>query len=188
MVASSILPLAVAIPLFTACRPDPVQWNVEIAAATLKSGRLDLIGINQFQKAEYWDGLSVDDYWQRSDSVPGNIYRLTFDFTEGKINLVDARGVERTGVANDGSKVVTIPREHPIWRRWFENNAAGLVAIGRFPGGRSGPAGGADPRKRLLPLFKQCWDSKDRTLRLEIQDNGPVVVTPPARKAPRDCF
>jgi hypothetical protein len=164
--------------------PQPRAWNVKITARTQHSVRVDLVAFNRTQVA-YWQGLQVDDYWVADSSARHGVDRLTFEVVGGQARLADALGVEASGVAQDGTMTVTVPRNHPIWKKWLDRNSVGLAVVGGFPGGAGA---GPDQRKVLAPLFRKCWDARKQTLELEILDNRIDLITPPSAKARDYCF
>jgi hypothetical protein len=180
--ALCLLQLPPLVLLITSCC-NPTPWNIEISANTASSVRVDLVGVNQLDKAE-WDGLAVDDYWKADNSVRKNADRLSFEVIDGKVNLADSKG-DAAGITGLGTATATIPRSHPIWKKWLDRRDLGLVAIGQFPGGSSDRP---DPRKKILPIFKQYWDADKGTLRLQVQDNRIQVLTPPSGKCTKMAF
>jgi hypothetical protein len=183
----SFLP-AGALALFLAgcaSTPKPVAWNLEIAAKTPDSGRLDVIGIKRLDKPE-WDAVEVNDYWKADNALRKNASRLSFEIVDGKFNVPEPlMGADTNKVTGLGTSKVTVLRTQSIWKNWMDRGSAGLVMIGQF---RRDGAAGPDPRKKILPLYKQVWDAEKKTLRFEIQDGRIAVETRESEKAAKFPF
>ena len=55
-----------------------------------------------------------------------------------------------------------LDRKDPVWEKWESQGATYLVVLANLPGVRDGEAGGADPRKVVMPLRVGCWESGAR--------------------------
>jgi hypothetical protein len=159
-------------------------WNLEIAANTAQSVRLDVVGINELDKPD-WQALAVDEYWNPDNAIRKNAQRLSFEVVDGKINLAEAKGVVDKNLTGLGTSKIQISRLHSIWKQWMGRRDVGVVVIGYFPGGSSDRP---DPRKRILPLYSKYWETKNKVLRVELQDSRIQVLTPPSSKASRITF
>ena len=73
-----------------------------------------------------------------------------------------------------------VPNTLPLWDKWKARNIVGLVVIGDFPGTSLGIP---DQRKRIVPLYKGVWDTRDNALQFEIQNGRIQIVTPSSTKA-----
>lgn len=172
-------------PLLTGCE-DATKWNLEVVTKTTNAVRVDLVGVNHAERKE-WQNLSVDDYWRPDNSFRSNLVKITIEAADGKISIPEGHGseagAEKSLVTGVGTDTVVIPTTHPMWRTWLSKprNAHALVAIGRFTT-YEGKAP-RDPRKQVICLFKQYWDTSKRTLRVEIRDDHLQVVTSPSPKA-----
>jgi hypothetical protein len=182
--ASAAVSSAALVCLLSGC--GTVQpWNLEIAAKTPASIRLDLVGIHRQYRSD-WEQKSVDNYWKPEDDLRQNAQRVSLQIERGNINVVEVVGASREGILGDGSPQVTIARTHPIWNLWLnQRNASGIVAIGQFPGGSTEQP---DPRKRVISLDKRSWDTQNKTLRLVVRDKSIGVETPPSAKAHKVKF
>ena len=180
----ALAPVMLLLLMVMGCDPSAVDWNLQLTANTAAAVRFDIVGINLVDKQD-WAAVSVDDYWKPNNTMRANANRLTFEIVDRKITLVEANeaGAEK-GLQGLGTATATVPRDHIKWKEWRERNAVGLVVIGDFPGQARSP----DQRKRLVPLFKQYWNTTDRLLKIEIQDDRIQVLTPPSTKAAKIAF
>jgi hypothetical protein len=141
------------------CRSiKPVAWHVNLNKVTIASVEVDVIGISPSEKP-YWQSAKVDDYWQPGSSLRKDVAnrRVSSDFRSGA--------------------TWTLEQTNSIWQTWFNDGATELMIIARLPGS-SFDNGPYDRRRIFVPLGKDLWKAKNRTLQIEVQDEFIRVLTP----------
>jgi hypothetical protein len=118
---------------------------------------VDVVGVNPSQKP-YWENLPVANYWKDSSPI-----RKSAKFAEVKF--------EGT------SQIWTLTLENPIWKTWRDYGSAYLMIIADLPGGPFGE-GPFDRRRLIVPLDKNSWKPKNKTLEFEVQDAMITALTP----------
>jgi len=180
LIVAAAAPAAAVLMSMTGCRTAP-PWTLELTAKTSAPVRIDVVGINYNEKAD-WAAIPVDDYWTNG-VIRKHADRLTFRLVDGKFNLEEATvPAAAEGLSGQGTSVLAVTRTNAVWRAWAKANAVCFVVIGDF--GWSSPAT-PDPRKRIWPLTSKYWDAENLTLQIEVQDKQVKMLTPPSAKAPK---
>jgi hypothetical protein len=147
---------AIAALSLTGCSTGPTAWNIKITQITPGSIQVDLVGITESEKPK-WEAYSMDSYWNNeNDPRRMNALKLTHFL---QLN-----------------KPWVVPKDDPIWQKWFSHGDTQLAIIANLPG--NFPAGAGDPRLSFIPLNKGAWDAKKHTLSFEVQDTIVNPVTP----------
>lgn len=136
----------------------PVPWTVTITKETPASIEVDLVGVSPSEKPYWQNNVRPDDYW-KNGPVRQSAQKVSTAFQEGN--------------------TFTLPADHPIWKKWFEYGATDLMVIANLPGKYDNSA--YDRRRLFVPLDKKAWESKDKTLKIQILDEFIRVLTPQAR-------
>ena len=138
--------------LSSGCRstkPDPVAWNLSITKKTYSTIEVDLIGVAKGGKA-LWEGYDLDQYWKPGDQRRQDAHPLSKDLVYNEPWVVG--------------------RTNQQWHEWLDREkATDLLIIANLPG-TNFPSGPADPRRRFVPLDKNAWDAKKRTLEFDVLD------------------
>lgn len=163
---SVLLCLLIICGLFVGCaggkskRSKPVPWSLEVTKKTSASITVDIIGVNEFNKAA-WEGYDLNKYWDPSDRRRGEqINKLTLDSTQ---------------LPRDKAYVLEIENEK--WQKWLEEDkATELMIIAHLPLD-SGASPGSG--RIFLPLDKKIWNTKDSgdRIRIQIQETEIRVLT-----------
>ena len=119
---------------------------------------VDVVAVNEADYARF-AGISVDDFWKPSDPL-----RSTFPRFEAALTR------ENTSA--------TLAATDPLWARWDAAGAKYLVAIALIPGLRGSGEGEKDPRRLILPLQRQRWNSLD-PIQVVVSKAGLMTTTPP---------
>jgi hypothetical protein len=155
----------VALSLVTAgcaSKPKPVAWNVSIAKATPASIEADVVGVSASDKPYWMNSVKPDDYWKANNSV--------------------RKGAKKISKILETGTPWVIEKDNPIWNDWFSYGATELMIMANLPGG--GDNSPFDRRRVFVPLDKNAWlADKDKTLKIEVQDQFIRVLTP---QKPRD--
>lgn len=137
-------------------KAKPVAWRVSIAKETPASIEVDLVGVSPSDKPYWQNNVKPDDYWKAGNSV--------------------RKGAQKVSTIFQDSPTWVLQAEDPIWAKWFSYGATELMVIANLPGKYDN--GPYDRRRVFLPLDKKVWAAKDRTLRIQIQDEFIRVLTP----------
>jgi hypothetical protein len=121
---------------------------------------MDFVGVTPLEKQTWMNSGSYnpDAYWKAGSAIRRS---------------VQARMIS-TEFKNDNTFILMVT--DPIWRTWFSYGATELMVMAKLPGDYDN--GPYDPRRIFLPLDKNFWDAKKRTLEIKVQDSIVRVVTP----------
>lgn len=137
-------------------KPKPVTWKVEITKQTPASIEVDVVGVSPSEKPYWQNNVRPDDYW-KNGPVRQAAQKLSTTFQEGN--------------------TFTIQTTDPIWKQWFGYGATELMIMANLPGKYDN--GPYDRRRLFVTLDKKAWESKDKTLKIQILDEFIRVLTPP---------
>ena len=151
LAALALLPIGCGTP-----KPKPRAWNVSISKQTPASIEVDLIGITEMERPA-WEGYDIDKYWKSGDLRRANADKLSVNLPTGT--------------------PWTVSREDPKWQNWMRRGATELLLIANLPGHFA--PGSSDPRRVFIPLDKNAWKAKDKTLQIDVQDDSVRMMTPP---------
>ena len=127
--------------------PKPVAWNISIDKTTPASIEVDLIGITA-SEIPAWESMNVDKYL-----APGS--QLRKDADKITVNL------------KMGPQLV-LSNTDPKWSGWLNRGVDHLLIIANLPG--QWQAGAADFRRKIIPLDKRAWQTKNDTLEFQVKD------------------
>jgi hypothetical protein len=136
--------------------PKPVPWSVTITKQTPASIEVDLVGVSPSEKPYWQNNVRPDDYW-KNGPVRQAAQKVTTTFKEGA--------------------TFTLPSTDPIWKQWFGYGTTELMIMANLPGKYDN--GPYDRRRVFVPLDKKAWESKDKTIKIQILDEFIRVLTPP---------
>ena len=136
--------------------PKAVAWNLNINKVTPASIEVDIVGISPSEKPYWMNAVKPDTYWKPNDSIRKGVKKISTNFSAGR--------------------TFDLQLTNPIWTQWFGYGTTELMIIANLPGTYDN--GPYDRRRIFVPLNKNLWDSKDETIRLEIQDEFIRVMTP----------
>ena len=139
----------------------PAAWSISITKVTPASIELDVVGVNPSDKQQWMNSVNVDDYWKPNSSIRA--------------------GARKESTKFESEKTWVLEKDHKVWSEWFGYGATEVMIIANLPG-RYEP-GPHDRRRIFLPLDKKVWESKDKTIKVEVQDAFIRVLTP---QKPRD--
>jgi len=151
IIIRSFLLTAVAF-FMVGCRSTPVAWNINIRKPP--TIEVDLVAVKEREKPQL-ETYSIDKYW-----APNDVLRQDAD---------------KVSADSSGSETWIITRKDEKWKSWLGRGASGLFIIANLPGSFEGSP---DPRREYLPLTKDHWDAKKRTLEIEVQNSRIIVLTP----------
>ncbi len=153
-----VLPLVICGWLGAGCKsvPKAARWEVSLSKVTPASIELDLVGISAADKPYWQNNIKVDDYW-KNGSVRKGAKKVTTSFESGK--------------------TWELKSTDPIWDTWFGYGATELMIIANLPGKHEN--GPFDRRRIFLPLKEGAYAAKDKTIRVEVQEEFLHVLTPP---------
>lgn len=147
---------ASACSLFDTSQVKPRAFDISITldkALVGMSLQVDLIGANKTSDLPKWESMSITEYWQPGNSQRRDANKISFEF------------------AREKPTTVTISKDDPHWKQWFNSGAIYLVVLADLPGITADQAGNADTRRLILPLDKKLWKSNQK-LELLIQESG----------------
>ncbi len=150
-----LLLVALAVSGCSSTKPKPVRWTLNITKVTPASIEVDLVGLTE-SEVELWENTDLDKYWS-----PGNRIRQNADKLSVKLDMNKPEKVDQTDAK---------------WDSWLARGATRLLIIANLPGRFD--AGKADRRRRIIPLDKKAWKSKDNTLEFKVNDTDIIVMTP----------
>jgi hypothetical protein len=153
-----VLPLVFCGVLAVGCgshKPKPVRWDVTLIKETPASIELDLVGVSSADKPAWENNIKVDDYW-KNGAVRKGARKVTTTFENGK--------------------TWELKSTDPIWDTWLSYGATELMIIANLPGKHEN--GPYDRRRKFLPLQAGAYDTKDKTVRVEVQEENLQVLTP----------
>lgn len=136
----------------------PKPWNLNMKKTTAASVEVDLVGISPSEDAYWRRSVKPSKYW-----TPGDPAR----------KQVQARA-KTTRFENGNVFVLKI--DDPIWKQWLGYGSTELLIMANLPGRFSDDE--ADPRRLILPLGSKVWETKDKTIEIEILDGQIRVLTP----------
>lgn len=151
--------LVVALSFVTAgcsSTPKPVPWNVNITKTTPASIEADVVGVSPSDKPYWMNSVKPDDYWKANNTV--------------------RKGAKKVSQVLQKDQPWLINREDPIWNEWFSYGTTELMIMANLPGG--GDNSPFDRRRIFVTLDKNAWDTKDKTIKIEVQDQFIRVTTP----------
>ncbi len=137
----------------------PVAWNVNVTKRTAASVEVDLIGVSPSEDAYWRRSVKPDDYWNPSKPI-----------------RKQAQNRARSDRFENGT-VFLLKIDDPIWNQWRSYGASELLVMANLPGKYSNDE--ADPRRLVVPIGKNEWTAKNKTLELEVLDGQIRVLTPP---------
>lgn len=137
----------------------PVPWTVKIKKSTPASIAVDLVGISPSEDSHWRRAVKPSDYWS-----PNSLIR----------EQVKSRA--RTTTFETEQEFV-LKRDDPIWKEWTSYGSSELLIMASLPGKFSNDE--FDPRRQIVSLGKNAWQTKNQTLEIEISDTQVRVVTPP---------
>jgi hypothetical protein len=133
-------------------------WNIKITKSTAASVEVDLIGVSPSEDGYWRRSVKPDDYWNPNKPIrkqAGSRMKST-RFEEGPTFVLKGDDL--------------------IWKSWLNYGATELLVMANLPGKYSNDE--ADPRRLIIPIGKNDWQAKDKTLELEILDGQIRVLTP----------
>jgi hypothetical protein len=143
--------------VFAGCgSTKPVAWNIQLTKNTPASIEVDIVGIAPSEKLSWMNNVKVDDYWKANSSIRKGTKKFTTAFQSG---------------SNDVVKV-----NSPLWKEWFSYGATEIMIVANLPGQYE--PGPYDLRRLFLPLDKKSWKTKNRAIKIEIQEERIRVLTP----------
>ena len=137
----------------------PIAWNVKITKSTAASLEVDLIGVSPSEDAYWRRSVKPDDYWNPSKPV-----------------RKQAQNRAKTTRFESGN-VYVLKIDDPTWNQWRAYGTSELLVMANLPGKYSNDE--ADPRRLVVPIGKNDWQAKDKTIELEVLDSQIRVLTPP---------
>jgi hypothetical protein len=160
--AVSLLLALVALSLIaTGCgtpKPKPVAWSLVINKTTPASIEVDLIGVTPLDKTYWLNTVKPNDYWKPGNPTRKNAKKLSSKFESGP--------------------KWTVGPDDPAWKTWFGSGASELLVIADLHL-RDASNDPTDPRRLILPLDKNAWESKDKVLNIVIEDERIYTTTAP---------
>lgn len=142
--------------LFKNDQIKPRAFDVAITLDKALAGmslQVELIGANKTSDLPKWESLSITEYWQPGNSLRRDANKISFEF------------------AREKPSTVTVSKDDPHWKQWFQSGAIYLVVIADLPGITTDQSGNADSRRLILPLDRRLW-KKNQKLELLIQESG----------------
>jgi hypothetical protein len=138
--------------------PPPVAWNIHITKVTTASVTVDLMGISRTEDGYWRNSVKPSDYWNPNRPIrkEAAARARTTDFKDQKEFLLSG--------------------EDPIWGQWISYGAFELMIMADLPGINDNSP--SDPRRVFLPLNKKQWQTKNKTIEVEISDSQVRVLTP----------
>jgi hypothetical protein len=133
-------------------------WNVKITKSTVASVEVDLLGISSPEDSYWRRSVKPDDYWNPNKPI-----------RKQASNRMKSTRFE------EGSTFV-LKSDDATWNKWLSYGATELLVMANLPGKYSNDE--ADPRRLIIPIGKNDWQAKDKTLELEILDSQIRVLTP----------
>jgi len=136
--------------------PKAAPWTISLTKETPASIELDLVGISPADKPYWQNNIKVDDYWKN-----------------GSVR----KGAKKVSTSFDSGKTFELKSTDPIWNTWFGYGAMEVMIIANLPGKHEN--GPYDRRRIFLPLDAGIYAAKDKTIRVEVQEEFLHVLTPP---------
>lgn len=137
----------------------PVAWNLKIKKTTAASVEVDLIGVSPSEDAYWRRSVKPDDYWNSSKPIR----------KQAQSRMKSTRF--------ESGDVFELKAEDPIWKQWKGYGTSELLVMANLPGKYSNDE--SDPRRLIVPIGKNEWLAKEKTLELEVLDGQIRVLTPP---------
>ena len=125
--------------------PKPQAYDVIVSLDdSLKDASLevDLVGVDA-STSNMLANKSVTDYFRPGDATRASVMRHTMKFRR------------------EDSRRKTLSKSDPTWRKWLDEGGEQLFVIAFLPGSFQDSPGNADPRRVILSLMNDQWETAE---------------------------